>query len=127
MGFPIDNNCLMRLIVAVSAFVAAYLIAWLVVVLLASGSSGGLLLWMPWLIAAGAAWMAWRKAGEQPATMSDRMIAWGSIGVFGGFVVGFFGPLVFAPEANQGPLLGLFITAPAGGLVGVLGAWWWSR
>ena len=37
------------------------------------------------------------------------------------FAIGFFGPLVFAAEANQGPLLGIFITGPAGLLVGV--AW----
>jgi hypothetical protein len=24
-----------------------------------------------------------------------------------GFVLGFFGPMIFAPEANQGPMLGL--------------------
>ena len=35
-----------------------------------------------------------------------------------GFVGGFFGPIIFAPEANQGPLLGLFITGPLGFLLG---------
>ena len=34
------------------------------------------------------------------------------------FVVGFFGPMIWAPEANQGPLLGLFITGPLGFLLG---------
>ncbi len=38
-----------------------------------------------------------------------------------GFVGGFFGPLIFAPEANQGPLLGIFITGPLGFVVGLLG------
>ena len=38
-----------------------------------------------------------------------------------GFVGGFFGPLVLAPEANQGPLLGIFITGPLGVLVGGVG------
>lgn len=37
-----------------------------------------------------------------------------------GFVLGFFGPLVVAPDANQGPLLGIFITGPAGFVVGTL-------
>ena len=31
-----------------------------------------------------------------------------------GFAAGFFGPMLLAPEANQGPLLGIFITGPAG-------------
>ena len=35
-----------------------------------------------------------------------------------GFVGGFFGPMILAPEANQGPLLGIFITGPLGFLTG---------
>ena len=38
-----------------------------------------------------------------------------------GFLGGFFGPLVFAPEANQGPLLGIFITGPLGVILGAVG------
>ena len=37
-----------------------------------------------------------------------------------GFAAGFFGPLVFRPEANQGPLLGIFITGPAGFVIGLI-------
>jgi len=37
-----------------------------------------------------------------------------------GFSVGFFGPIVFSPEANQGPLLGIFITGPIGFAFGVV-------
>jgi hypothetical protein len=40
-----------------------------------------------------------------------------------GFVLGFLGPIIVTPEANQGPLLGIFITGPAGFVVGaILGA-----
>ena len=35
-----------------------------------------------------------------------------------GFLFGFIGPLVFRPEANQGPLLGILITGPLGMVVG---------
>jgi hypothetical protein len=35
-----------------------------------------------------------------------------------GFVGGFFGPMIFTPQANQGPLLGIFITGPLGVLLG---------
>lgn len=40
-----------------------------------------------------------------------------------GFSAGFFGPILLNPEANQGPLVGIFITGP-GGLIlgGILGA-----
>ena len=48
-----------------------------------------------------------------------------------GFIGGFFGPLIFAPEANQGPLLGIFITGPLGFLLGGIGGaivgWWRNR
>jgi hypothetical protein len=46
-----------------------------------------------------------------------------------GFCAGFFGPLVWAPDANQGPLLGIFITGPLGFLAGAIGggALWWVR
>lgn len=37
-----------------------------------------------------------------------------------GFLTGFLGPIALAPEANQGPLLGIFITGPGGALLGVL-------
>jgi hypothetical protein len=35
-----------------------------------------------------------------------------------GFLAGFLGPIVLNPEANQGPLLGIFITGPLGLLFG---------
>jgi len=35
-----------------------------------------------------------------------------------GFILGFVGPLILTPNANQGPLLGIFITGPAGFFLG---------
>lgn len=49
-------------------------------------------------------------------TMAPALLAGGI-----GFAAGFLGPIVFSPDANQGPLLGIFITAPVGFLVGL--AW----
>jgi hypothetical protein len=37
-----------------------------------------------------------------------------------GFAAGFIGPMVFAPDANQGPLVGIFITGPAGFALGAV-------
>jgi hypothetical protein len=37
-----------------------------------------------------------------------------------GFLSGFLGPLALSPEANQGPLLGIFITGPAGVVIGIV-------
>lgn len=41
-----------------------------------------------------------------------------------GFAAGFLGPLVFTPDASQGPLVGLFLTGPlVVALVFILGTW----
>jgi hypothetical protein len=37
-----------------------------------------------------------------------------------GFAAGFFGPMIFVPEANQGPLVGIFMSGPAGVALGLL-------
>lgn len=36
-----------------------------------------------------------------------------------GFAAGFFGPMLFVPEANQGPLVGILISGPAGVVLGL--------
>ena len=41
-----------------------------------------------------------------------------------GFAGGFFGPILFNPQANQGPLLGIFITGPLGFILGAILGWW---
>ena len=45
------------------------------------------------------------------------------------FSAGFFGPILFAAGASQGPLLGLFITGPLGFILGAVGGaiYWFSR
>ena len=37
-----------------------------------------------------------------------------------GFIAGFVGPMIFMPGANQGPMLGIFITGPAGFALGLI-------
>jgi uncharacterized YccA/Bax inhibitor family protein len=46
-----------------------------------------------------------------------------------GFLLGFVGPILLTPEANQGPLLGIFITGPLGVVLGLLWGIWreWRR
>jgi hypothetical protein len=46
-----------------------------------------------------------------------------------GFTVGFFGPMIFAPGANQGPMLGIFFTGPLGVVAGAIGGgiYWRAR
>jgi hypothetical protein len=42
------------------------------------------------------------------------------IGGFG-FLAGFLGPMILAPGANQGPLVGILITGPLGFILGITG------
>src|SRR3954454_5602328 len=42
-----------------------------------------------------------------------------SMGAVGG-AAGFFGPMLLSPDANQGPMLGLFITGPGGAVAGLV-------
>lgn len=41
-----------------------------------------------------------------------------------GFALGFFGPMILSPGANQGPLLGIFITGPLGFFIGLIWGVW---
>jgi hypothetical protein len=36
------------------------------------------------------------------------------------FLAGFIGPIIIVPDANQGPLLGIFITGPLGFILGII-------
>jgi len=73
------------------------------------------------LCAVGAGRYVWART-RSAATTWITSVLYGAI-VLGalGFVSGFFGPMILAPEANQGPLLGIFITGPLGMVVGAVG------
>lgn len=47
-------------------------------------------------------------------------VAWVIILGAAGFLAGFFGPMVFAPDANQGPLVGILISGPGGAVLGAV-------
>lgn len=106
-----------------------YFVYWLPMSLIPFGEGG----WLSGLIslacAAGAGWYVWKRLGavEQGLVTSVMLgaIVVGAVGFCGGF----FGPIIFAPEANQGPLLGLFITGPLGFLLGGVGGliYWLTR
>ena len=61
--------------------------------------------WSPSVALASGAWVAWAV----PCSFAFAFI---------GFSVGFVGPLLLRPDANQGPLLGIFFTGPLGFVVG---------
>ena len=43
----------------------------------------------------------------------------GIVGVVS-FLIGFVGPLIFSPDSNTGPMLGIFVTGPLGAIVGAV-------
>jgi hypothetical protein len=71
-----------------------------------------------------AAIAVWRGLGVADQGILATAATWAAIAGALGFCGGFFGPIVFTPEANQGPLLGIFITGPlgffGGGLCGLI-------
>ena len=77
-------------------------------------------------------WFTWKKTASVASANSSgmaRSIAVGAI-IVGtvGFLAGFVGPIIFTPDANQGPLLGIFITGPLGFLIGGMGGFvHWRR
>jgi len=115
------------ILTALTAVAAFYFVYWVGGALL---TSLGLSYWIATLAAILAALAAgryvWRRTGSFSGGFASS-VATGAI-VIGaiGFVAGFFGPLVFVPEANQGPLLGIFLTGPAGFLLGAVagGVYW---
>jgi len=80
----------------------------------------GLTFLMPLVAALAAGRYAWVHAYNMPRYLV-AFIFYGAV-LFGGagLAAGFFGPMIFTPEANQGPLLDLLITGPAGVSIGAI-------
>lgn len=116
-----------RLVLAVLAFFGALYIVWLLMLTLPLGGQA----WIGGVVAlAGgvhAARKVWRGTAED--TMSVSVMAGLGALILGGlgFVAGFFGPMILAPQANQGPMLGIFITGPAGAVLGAIAGAWYAR
>ena len=87
--------------------------------------------WIPLLgsvvCALGVARLVWRRTASVEGGFIGQVVRWAFVVGGFGFVAGFFGPMLLTPGANQGPLLGLFITGPLGFLLGGIGGairWW---
>lgn len=74
----------------------------------------------------GGLWLAVRHGPlRNPLWRGERWHGFAAFVAVAAFAAGFFGPMVFTPGANQGPMLGLLVTGPLGVVVGL--AWGWLR
>jgi hypothetical protein len=69
----------------------------------------------------GSLWLAVRHGPLRTALWrGERWYGFAAFVAVASFSAGFFGPMLLAPGANQGPMLGLFITGPLGVVAGVM-------
>lgn len=109
-----------RLALAVLAFFGTFFLVWMLVLVMLTGDQA----WVGSFVALAASIYVsrnvWNGTAEGSTSVSV-MAGLGAVIVGGlGFVLGFFGPMILAPGANQGPMLGLFITGPAGVVIGAI-------
>ncbi len=68
--------------------------------------------------------LCWWFAARGHCAASRARMKYALIGAMGlggiAFIGGFIGPIILTPDANQGPLLGIFITGPLGFFAGAL-------
>jgi hypothetical protein len=111
---------MMRKAVAVLAFFGTFFIVWMLMLVMPLGGQ----VWIGSLVTLAASVYVSRQVWNGTAEGSNSVAVMAGLGavILGGlgFVAGFFGPMIFAPEANQGPMLGLFITGPAGVVIGAI-------
>jgi hypothetical protein len=75
---------------------------------------------MSGVVALGAAAFVWSRSAMDGGFVNcvcKGAVVTGAIA----FALGFFGPMMLTPGANQGPMLGLFITGPLGFVAGGVG------
>jgi hypothetical protein len=56
------------------------------------------------------------SSGARPPLVFLWIVILGAVG----FLAGFVGPMILAPDANQGPLVGIFISGPGGVILGAI-------
>jgi hypothetical protein len=126
------KSVIRALVVLIAALATFYFVLWLPFwFLLPVGRSPAVRIPVAVVCALAVTRYVWRR--RHGASLPRGLI--GSVGagavVTGvvGFSVGFVGPMIFAPSANQGPMLGIFLTGPLGVVAGAVGGgiYWLAR
>ena len=119
----------MRIILTFFAFVASYFfVYWLPLSLIPGVHEIALLPnLISLVIAIFVSALVWKKTANTSNSLASHIIMGGIIIGSIGFILGFFGPIIFKPDSNQGPLLGIFITGPLSFIIGLIsGAVFWK-
>ena len=68
-------------------------------------------------------WYAWKLVAGEKMGVGVSVIC-GALMLGGlGFIIGFLGPMIVAKDTSQGPLVGVFIGAPLGVILGAVGGY----
>ena len=78
------------------------------------------------ILAVGVAYFIWLVQYIKSSKLKLYLMRGGLIVGIASFLIGYIGPIIFYPSANQGPLLGIFITGPLGFFIGIIvgGIYW---
>lgn len=115
------NNFFRFVITAIVFLATFFFIFWVPMSLIPYVHELGIAYFVALGCAGTAAWYVWKKSASTDTGLAQSVI-YGAFMVGGiSFCAGFFGPMIFAPGANQGPMLGLFITGPLGFIAGGVG------
>jgi hypothetical protein len=113
----------LRIVLTFFAFVASYFfIFWLPFSLIPGARD---IAWLPQIVSLVLAMIIsaflWKRTGSMSNGLATSILMGGIIVGAIGFIGGFIGPMIFYPESNQGPLLGIFFTGPIGFIIGLIG------
>ncbi|MCX4189771.1 hypothetical protein [Methylophaga sp. OBS3] len=101
-----------RIVLTLAMFMASYVLCWLLLLISSLGVLGGAANLMALIVALCVASRIWPKTQTWPQSLLGWTLAGSLLLGLIGFVAGYFGPMLLAPDAPQGPLLGVFVTGP---------------
>jgi hypothetical protein len=113
------------LVSALVAFVVLFFVTTMISIFSSLSDEISATISLPFSILVG--WAVWkithgRQVGAGFAVLSGALIFGGL-----GLSIGLIGPMLFARDANQGPMLGIFITGPLGFVIGAVSGYvYWS-